>query len=159
LEKGQPSTSRSPSDSSSGKRYRILIAEDSKADLFLIRAAIAAAKIDATLHVVNDGHRAVQFTEAVDANVEAPRPDLVLLDLNLPKKDGAEVLRHLRNSRSWKDVRVLIGSSSDSAREREAVESLGFVGYFRKPSAYTEFLKLGPLVGDLLAASERMGSE
>jgi two-component system, chemotaxis family, response regulator Rcp1 len=136
-----------------------LIAEDSKADLFLIREAISVAQIDATLHIVEDGHQAVQFVDAADADGDAPRPDLVLLDLNLPRKNGAEVLRHLRNSRCCKDAPVLIVSSSDSARERDTVKSLGFNAYFRKPSAYAEFLMLGPIVRELLeAAGEGSGS-
>jgi hypothetical protein len=61
--------------------------------------------------------------------------------------------------RCSKDVRVLIVSSSDSTKEGEAVQALGFSGYFRKPSAYTKFLKLGPLVKDLLATSKGTGSE
>ena len=157
LEKAQLSTSRSLSDPAPARRHRILIVEDSRADLFLIREAIAAAKIDATLYVVNDGHAAMKFIEAADGDAGAPFPDLVLLDLNLPKKDGTEVLRLMRNSRSCKDVCVLIVSSSDSIKEREAIEALGFSGYFRKPSAYAEFLRLGPLVQELLASGRKPG--
>jgi chemotaxis family two-component system response regulator Rcp1 len=131
-----------------------LVVEDSKADLFLIREAIAAAKIEATLVVADDGEQAVRLIEAADGDGDALCPDLILLDLNLPKKDGAAVLRHLRNSRAWKDLPVLIVSSSDSPKERELVKSLGFSGYFRKPFAYADFLKLGPLIRDLLAATE-----
>jgi CheY-like chemotaxis protein len=137
----------------SGRPYTILIAEDSKADLFLIREAIHTARIDATLHIVEDGHQAVLFIDAADADADAPRPDLVLLDINLPKKNGTEVLRHLRNSGCCKDAPVLIVSSSDSARDRDTAKSLGFSGYFRKPSVYAEFLKLGPIIRDLLTTA------
>jgi CheY-like chemotaxis protein len=124
--------------------------EDSKADLFLIREAIASAQIRAAISIVSDGHQAVEFINEADADRGAPRPDLVLLDLNLPKSDGIEVLRYMRNSPSCKNALVVVVSSSDSMSDREAVRALGFNGYFRKPSAYAEFMKLGPMIRELL---------
>ncbi len=118
--------------------------------MFLIRQAIAAAQVGATVAVVNDGHQAVEFIDAVGKGEGDFRPDLVILDLNLPKKSGIEVLRHLRNTSACRDALVLVVSSSDSQDDREAVSALGFNGYFRKPSVYTEFMKLGPLIRDLL---------
>ena len=127
--------------------------EDSKADLFLIRQAISAAQVNAAVTVVNDGHQATEFIDQADAGGGALCPDLVLLDLNLPKKDGIEVLRHIRNSAACGNALVLVVSSSDSASDREAVKALGFSGYFRKPSVYAEFMKLGPMVRELLAGA------
>jgi two-component system, chemotaxis family, response regulator Rcp1 len=124
--------------------------EDSKADLFLIREAIAAAKVDAAVAVVHDGHQAIEFVDQADRGQGAPCPDLILLDLNLPKKDGIEVLRHIRDSAVCKNALVLVVTSSDSASDREAVKALGFSGYFRKPSVYAEFMKLGPMIRELL---------
>lgn len=146
----QPSFSRSRRDPASEKAHQILVVEDSKADLFLIREAIAAADVNAALHVVHDGEEAVRFLENAGQGA-APCPDLVLLDLNIPKKEGTEVLRELRNNSVCRDALVLVVTSSDSARDREAVNALGTNGYFRKPSVYEEFLKLGRLVKDLLA--------
>jgi CheY-like chemotaxis protein len=130
------------------------VVEDSKADLFLIKDAIKSAGVQADLHVVHDGQEAIQFFEQATASPGAPCPDLVLLDLNIPKKDGIEVLRHLRQSERCQKSLVLVVTSSDSARDREGVNALGINGYFRKPSAYAEFLKLGTIVKDLLGASE-----
>jgi chemotaxis family two-component system response regulator Rcp1 len=129
-----------------------LVVEDSKADLFLIREAITAAQIDVAISVARDGHQAVAFIDTVDAGQGSLCPDLVLLDLNLPKKDGIEVLRHIRNSLKCKATLVLVVTSSDSVNDREAVTSLGFNGYFRKPSAYAEFMKLAPMIRELLIA-------
>lgn len=127
-----------------------MVVEDSKADLFLIQQAISAAQVDAAVAVVNDGHQAVEYIDKADLCQDSPCPDLVLLDLNLPKKDGIEVLRHMRNSAVCKNALVLVVSSSDSASDREAAKALGFNGYFRKPSAYAEFMKLGPMIRELL---------
>ncbi len=129
------------------------MAEDSKADLFLIQQAIAAAQVNAAVVVVHDGHQAVEFIDKAEACQGAACPDLVLLDLNLPKKDGVEVLRHIRNSGACKNARVLVVTSSDSAGDREAVKALGFNGYFRKPSAYAEFMKLAQIIRELLSGS------
>jgi chemotaxis family two-component system response regulator Rcp1 len=127
--------------------------EDSKADLYLIRQAISAAEVNAAVVVVDDGHQAVEFIDKAEASQGVPYPDLVLLDLNLPKKAGIEVLRHIRNSSACKNALVLVVTSSDSARDREAVKALGFNGYFRKPSVYAEFMKLGPMIRELLSGA------
>lgn len=88
----------------------------------------------------------MRFIDAGDQDVRAPCPALVLLDLNLPKRTGAEVLRHLRQSRRCSAAKVLIVSSSDAPKERAAVQNLGANGYFRKPSSYDEFLRIGEVV-------------
>lgn len=124
--------------------------EDSKTDVFLIREAIASAEVNADLHFVSDGDAATQFFDSADVDANAPCPTLVLLDLNLPKKNGDDVLRHLRSSRTCADAAVLIVSSSDAVTDREAVAALGVNGYFRKPSDYYEFMRLGDLVKRLL---------
>lgn len=119
--------------------------------MFLIREAIAIAGISAEVHVVHDGQEATRLFDAADADDHAPCPEVVLLDLNLPKKNGEEVLRHLRSSRSCRKAKVLIITSSDSEKDRQRTKELGAQGYFRKPSDYQEFMRLGPLVKDLLA--------
>jgi CheY-like chemotaxis protein len=122
--------------------------------LYLIRQAIAAAQVNAAVVVVNDGHQAVEFIDKVEAGQGVCCPDLVLLDLNLPKKDGIEVLRHLRSNAACRNVLVLVVTSSDSLSDREAAKALGFNGYFRKPSVYEEFMKLAPMVRDVIAGAE-----
>lgn len=124
--------------------------EDSKTDVFLIREALATAHVDAHLHFVADGAAATQFFDSADADANAPCPALVLLDLNLPKKSGDDVLRHLRSSRRCSHAAVLVVSSSDAARDRQGVAELGVKAYFRKPSDYYDFMKLGDLVKSLL---------
>lgn len=119
--------------------------------MFLIREAIAGVRVKADLHFVSDGDAATRFFDSADADAAAPCPTPVLLDLNLPKKSGNDVLRHLRASRRCGNAAVLIVSSSDALSDRAAVGSLGVDGYFRKPSDYNDFMKLGDLVKKLLA--------
>jgi two-component system, chemotaxis family, response regulator Rcp1 len=127
-----------------------LIVEDSKTDMFLMREAITSSRIEADIDVVRDGHAATRYFDAADASAGALCPDLILLDMNLPKKSGDEVLQHLRASARCKYAKVLIVSSSDAAQDRRIVEAFAVAGYFKKPSNYAEFMKLGPMVKDLL---------
>src|SRR5580692_1150724 len=87
-DKDQPSTSASPSEEKRGRCRRILIVEDNAADVYLIRSAIEAARIQADLHVVKDGELAIRFIDETDTDNRVPCPDLVILDLNLPRMHG-----------------------------------------------------------------------
>jgi DNA-binding response OmpR family regulator len=100
--------------------------------------------------VIEDGEAAIRFIDASDRDADAPCPTLVLLDLNLPKRTGIEVLRRLRHSRRCSGAKVLIVSSSDAPKERAAVQSPDANGYFRKPSSYDEFLRIGEVILKLL---------
>ena len=133
------------------RRHQILLIEDNQADVVLIRKAIITADVGADLHVVNDGKAATLFFDAADAADTAPSADLVLLDMNLPKKNGDEVLKHMRASSRNRNAAVLIVSSSDAPRDQSAVATLGIAGYFwKKPSEYAEYMKLGTLVKTML---------
>ena len=123
---------------------RVLVIEDSKTDVFLIREALENAGVLAGIDVVHDGQSALRFLD------EEARPALVLLDLNLPKYSGSEILRHIRTNVRTKDLVVLVVTSSALSQDREELTKLGFDGYFQKPSDYEAFLKLGPLVKGLL---------
>lgn len=149
LGKDQPSGSASPSDET-GKRCHILIVEDNAADVFLIREALKSANLSADLDVVKDGEQAVRFFDDADSHDAASSPVLVILDINLPKKQGDEVLQHLRKSRRCGNALVLVVSTSASRRDQENMANLGANGYFHKPSDYAEFMKLGEIVKQLL---------
>ena len=123
---------------------RVLVVEDNKTDVFLIREALESAGVRAEIDVVHDGQAALRFLD------EEARPALVLLDLNLPKYGGREILRHIRANVRIKDLAVLVVTSSALSQDREELTALGFDGHFQKPSDYAAFLKLGPLVKGLL---------
>jgi chemotaxis family two-component system response regulator Rcp1 len=125
--------------------------EDNKADVFLIRAALAATHLNPEIHVVNDGEEATRFFDDLDQDSSSACPALVILDINLPKKQGADVLTHIRNSFRCPNALILVATTSDSPQDRQEMRQLGANGYFRKPSEYDAFLKLGDLVKELLA--------
>lgn len=124
--------------------------EDDSADVFLISEAINTANPGVELVVVNDGEKAIRFFEKIDSDDNLVCPALVILDINLPKKHGGLVLQQMRKSRRCANALVLVVTSSDSARDRETMAKLGANGYFRKPSDYDHFMKLGGLVKELL---------
>jgi DNA-binding response OmpR family regulator len=118
--------------------------------VILIRKAIERARIDAVFHVVDDGEKAIRFFEQADGDPQSPCPDLIILDLNLPRFKGSEVLRRLRASARCADTPVLVVTSSDSAHDRQQMHEFGANGYFRKPSDFSEYMKLGEIARGLL---------
>ncbi len=128
----------------------ILLIEDAEPDVFLVREALRQAGLDFNLHVVDDGEKAIDFIDRLDRDNSADCPNLVLLDLNLPKRTGDQILEHIRRSERCKNVPVIIVTSSDSPKDKHQTNTLGATGYFRKPSRLDEFMKLGSMVRGLL---------
>jgi DNA-binding response OmpR family regulator len=110
-----------------------------------VREAIKLEDLPVQVYIAADGEQALNFVLAAEKNPDAPFPDLVLLDLNLPKVDGLEVLRQIRASQTLCDIAVLVVTSSDSPNDRSGAAKMG-AGYFRKPVTYDEFLKMGPML-------------
>jgi DNA-binding response OmpR family regulator len=125
--------------------------EDNEADVFLIREAIESKQLPVALHIVRNGEQAVRYFDKVDADLSVPCPSMIILDINLPKKQGGDVLKYMRRSRRCANALVIVVSTSDSARDREQMMELGANGYFHKPSDYAAFMKLGDVVKALLA--------
>jgi CheY-like chemotaxis protein len=103
-----------------------------------------------SLQVIEDGERAIRFVESLDRESGAQIPQLFLLDLNLPKRGGCEVLARIRQSPKCGRVPVVIVTSSDLERTQTA--ELGATGYFRKPAGYQAYLAIGSVIRSLLTA-------
>ena len=127
-----------------------MLIEDNRADVFLMREALEVAEIAASVHVMNDGETAMTYIDKLNADDSGRCPALVLLDLNLPKISGIEVLEYLRRSRKCKHSLVVVVSSSDSIKDRAEAASMGADAYFRKPSGYEAYLRIGEIARDLL---------
>ncbi len=124
--------------------------DDNPADVFLIRDAIKISGIPAHVHVINNGEDAIRFFDSADTDHSAPCPGVVILDINLPKIQGNQVLQHLRQSRRCWKATVIVASTSDALEDRRMTVLIpGTNVYFRKPSGYDEFMKLGVLIRDL----------
>jgi two-component system, chemotaxis family, response regulator Rcp1 len=128
----------------------LLVVEDNSADVWLLKEAIQFYKVPVDLYLVQDGEAAVRFIEEAGTNPDAPCPELVLLDLNLPKKTGREVLRYLKASQRYRQIPVIVMTSSDSPKDRMDVVSLGATRFFRKPADYESFLEIGNTLNQVL---------
>jgi chemotaxis family two-component system response regulator Rcp1 len=135
---------------SRGRKVVVLLAEDNRTDVLMVEEAIEEQGLPIELHVVDDGEKACEFLEQTDRNPAAVKPDVLLLDLNLPKRTGKDVLACLRRSKVCHDIPVLIITSSDASKERDELARLGVARYFRKPASYDEFMKLGSVLQGVL---------
>ncbi len=135
----------------SARKLQILIVEDNNSDVYLIRKAIEGANLSVDFHIVRDGQQAVQFIDEVANDPSKPCPDVVILDINLPKKAGGDVLKYMRSRQRCAQVHVIVVSTSDSEHDRQIMQQLGADTYFPKPSEFDEFMKLGDLVRNVLA--------
>ena len=99
---------------------------------------------------MQDGAQALEFITRIGGRGNVPCPDLVLLDINLPKKDGQQVLSELRRHPDCSHVSVIVVTSSDAARDRTRMAELRIDRYFKKPSDFDAFLQLGALVREVV---------
>lgn len=128
----------------------ILLAEDNRGDVVLVRKALEQHHIEYELRVVRDGEEALRFVSCMGTPDGDPCPDLMLLDLNLPKVDGAEVLREFRGHPQCEQTPVIVITSSDSSRDHALVAAIGVTRYFRKPMDYDHFMQLGAVVKEVV---------
>jgi chemotaxis family two-component system response regulator Rcp1 len=120
----------------------VLLVEDSPGDVRLTREALKDAKVHISLHVAADGIEAMAFLQRAGTYVDAPRPDLVLLDLNLPRKDGREVLKEIKESPSLRSIPVVILTTSSSEADILQSYHLHANCYISKPVDLDGFLKV-----------------
>lgn len=120
----------------------ILLVEDNPGDVFLTRTALQKARIPNNLHVVPDGEEAIAFMHQKGQYVDEPRPDLILLDLNLPKKNGHEVLKEVKSNQDLKRIPVVILTSSSSENDILSSYDLYANCYICKPFELDQFTEV-----------------
>jgi CheY-like chemotaxis protein len=118
----------------------MLYVEDEDAAVFLLETAIKEMKIDVQLHRASNGEDALAFLNQSGPYRDAPRPDVVLLDLNLPRKGGLEVLSEIQSNETLRDLAVIVFTSSSLATDRKKSLALGAQEYITKPSSFDGFL-------------------
>jgi chemotaxis family two-component system response regulator Rcp1 len=123
---------------------RVLLAEDNPGDVMLVRDALRQQSLNFELVVMDDGDKIRSFLDSSDHS--HPNPDILLLDLNLPRVDGPDMFRLLREHPCCCNVPLIVITSSDSPRDRAWTEKFGVAHFFRKPSNYDAFMELGELV-------------
>lgn len=126
----------------SGKPIGILLVEDSPGDVRLTQEVLKEAKVLNQLHVVGDGAEAMTFLRREGKYTNFPRPDLILLDLNLPKKDGREVLGEIKSDENLRRIPVVILTVSKSEEDVFKSYDLHANCYITKPVDLDQFLKV-----------------
>jgi CheY-like chemotaxis protein len=132
------------------RKPSVLLVEDNPADANLVEEALQEAQLDCELCIMTNGEQVIQLIEKLEEDKAKQLPDLVLLDLNLPKVTGDAVLERVRRSSRCRDAKVFIISSSDAPTDRKRAMELGAIGYFSKPSNLAEYMEIGPRVRAIL---------
>lgn len=124
------------------KLVNILLVEDNSADIDLVREALEGGKLIVNLHVVRDGEEAIDYLKGQGKFKGAVRPDLVLLDLNLPKKDGREVLREVKADLGLSTIPIVVLTTSAADEDILHSYQLHANAYIAKPVDFESFVKI-----------------
>ena len=131
-------------------RFIICLAEDNPADVYLLRHALTAAGLVFDLKVLEDGAEALRFVQDETAHTGPVAPHLFILDMNLPKRSGTEILAAIRRQPGLASVAVAVLTSSASPLDKTRSEELGASHYFQKPLDLDAFLRIGHDIKALL---------
>jgi chemotaxis family two-component system response regulator Rcp1 len=143
-----------------GKRLlvEILLVEDNPSDVLLTQIAMKECKIANRLHVANDGEAALSFLRRQGPHAEAARPDLVLLDLNLPKMDGRELLREMKSDAALRIIPVVVLTTSDAETDVLRSYDLHANAYITKPLDMEQFIRVVKGIDDFWFGIVRLPS-
>lgn len=130
-----------PTGAQLGRPVEILLVEDSPSDAKLTMIAFERGKVDSNLHHVVDGEEAMAFMRSEGDFASKPKPDVVLLDLNLPKKNGIEVLEEMQNDESLRRIPVIVLSTSDAEEDVMAAYERHAKAYVKKPVNMNDFIE------------------
>lgn len=130
---------------------RVLVIEDNSSDVFLLQRAMNQQNLLFELTHLADGGKALAFIRREGAYKDAPIPDLILVDLNLSKYNGEDILREIHDTKHLARALVCVWSSSQFRRDRTRLMDLGVAQFVTKPVGLDQFLEIGKLIKDLLA--------
>lgn len=131
-----------------GRPVQMLLVEDNPGDIRLTRESLRDAKVMVSLHVARDGVAAMAFLRREGEHANAPHPDLILLDLNLPRKDGREVLAEIKQDPSLKRIPVVVLTISDAEEDILKSYNLYANAYVTKPLNLEQFAKITQAIND-----------
>ena len=132
----------------STKPLEIFLVEDNKGDIGLITEFFSDAKVITNLHIAEDGEEAIRFLYDKDKFLGSTLPDIIILDLNLPKKDGREVLKEIKENDDLKNIPVIILTTSSADKNILRVYDLHANAYIVKPLDFDEFMKVIKSIAD-----------
>ena len=132
---------------------RMLVIEDNRSDVFLLDRALKKQDFRFELVHLLNGSEGLAFIRRQGIYAAAAIPDLILLDLNLSKYTGEDILREIRSASHLGGVPVCVWSSSRSRRDEALLKNLGVSQFITKPSGLNQFMEIGKIIADLLAVS------
>jgi CheY-like chemotaxis protein len=127
----------------------ILIVDDNPVDVYLIRWVLDAHELPYELQVINNGDYAMDVCDQLAQQEHLRSPTIILLDLNLPRRDGKEILRHIKAIPLGSDIRVVIVTGSTNPADQAETLALGADAFFIKPFPLTEFMQCGESIKGL----------
>jgi two-component system, chemotaxis family, response regulator Rcp1 len=131
-----------------GRPIEILLVEDNPGDAELTAEALRHGKVYNQMHVVEDGEAALAFLRRQEQYASVPRPDVILLDLNLPRKDGREVLAEIKADEELKQIPVIILTTSEAEEDILRAYNLAVNCYITKPVDLDQFIKVVKAIED-----------
>jgi len=131
---------------------RILVIEDNGSDVFLLRRALNKQNLRFDLMHLPDGGTALEFVRRQGTYAQSAIPNLIVLDLNLSKYTGEDILREIRQARHLDGVPVCVWSSSRSRQDETMLRDLGVSRFITKPAGLEQFMEIGKTIKDLLVA-------
>jgi CheY-like chemotaxis protein len=141
-----------------GQPIEVLLVEDDPGDVLLIQEAFADNKLLNNLNIVNDGEQALAYLRREGEYAAAPRPDLVLLDLNLPRKDGREVLQEVKTDESLRTIPVVVLTTSEAEEDVLRSYQLHANAYVPKPVDFDRFVSIVRQIDDFFVSVVRLPS-
>jgi CheY-like chemotaxis protein len=142
-----------------GRPIEILLVEDNSGDARLAMEALQEAQVDNNLSWVSDGVEALAFLRRENHHANAPRPDVILLDLNLPRKDGREVLAEIKSHQSLKRIPVVVLTTSQADEDILKAYHLNANCYISKPVDLEQFMKVIKTIKDFWLTIVKLPSE
>ena len=130
--------------------YKLLVVEDNRGDVGLLEEAFDGAGLRYALTLFLDGEKALSYVESLSERPAEEQPDMLLLDLNLPKIGGLAILEALRRSENGLKIPIVVMTSSASPKDRDRAVALNVDRHFVKPIELEDFLKIGVVVKELL---------
>jgi two-component system, chemotaxis family, response regulator Rcp1 len=128
----------------------VLIIEDNPSDVLFVREALNVHRLPVQLVVLDNGEKAFQWIDANDREPQNVQPSAVILDLNMPRKSGAEVLQEIRASEQLKQTPVIIFTSSNTDRDKALAERYPHTRYVRKSADLDEFMEIGHILHQVI---------
>ncbi|MGZ8947720.1 MAG: response regulator [Methylococcaceae bacterium] len=126
----------------------ILLLEDEPSDAYLVKMALKEGKVLAHLHHVIDGREGLDFLNKTEKYADTPRPDLIFLDLNMPRMNGSEFLTAIKADERFKGIPVVVLTTSDYEKDVIRSYQLGAASYITKPMDMPQFIKAIQQIGE-----------